>query len=42
MCPATGALTVAGWEADGQGSAARVTAITSCHLERSEASNPSY
>lgn len=42
MCPATGVLTVAGWEADGQGSAARVTAITSCHLERSEASNPSY
>jgi len=28
MCPATGQLTVAGWEADGTGSAARVTAVS--------------
>jgi len=28
MCPATGALTVAGWEADERGAAARVTAIS--------------
>jgi hypothetical protein len=28
MCPATGQLTVAGWEAEGSGSAARVTAIS--------------
>ncbi len=41
MCPATGALTVAGWEADERGSADRVTAITSCHPERSEGSDAS-
>jgi len=29
MCPATGELTVAGWEADDRGSAGRVTVVTS-------------
>ena len=28
MCPATGQLAIAGWEADGRGSAARVTAVS--------------
>lgn len=36
MCPATGQLTVAGWEADERASAARVTAISTFQLAAQE------